>query len=42
VRQTVKPYIERKISKSDAPYNMTFKCVTAYLRINFVLFILGY
>jgi hypothetical protein len=30
VRQTVKPYIERKISKSDAPYNMTFKCVTAY------------
>ena len=30
MRQTVKPYPERKISKSDAPYHKTFKCVTAY------------
>jgi hypothetical protein len=41
VRQTVKPYIERKISKSDAPYNMTFKCVTAYRPQNVLIGILG-
>jgi len=42
VRQTVKPYIERKISKSDAPYNMTFKCVTAYTSFSlFTFFPLG-